>query len=81
MKFVISLYYLCPVVRASLVLVNMESEVFVSMINIKITFDFLTLNFRKEGFKNLEKVCRYVFRNTAEILRKFQKNFETEDSK
>ncbi len=74
MKFVISLYYLCSVVHSGLFLVNI-SEMFVSMIYIKITFDFLTLNFRKE------EICRYVFRNSAEVLRKLQKNFEIEDSK
>ncbi len=59
----------------------MKSEVFASMIYIKITFDFHTLNFRKEGFENLEKICCYVFQNSAEILRKLPKNFDIEDSK
>ncbi len=58
----ISLYYLYSVVHSGLV----ESEVFAGMVYIKITFDFPTPNFRKEGFKNLEKICRYVFQNSAE---------------
>ncbi len=59
MKFVISLYYPCSVFHSGFVLVNMESEVFESMVYIKITFDFDTLNFRKKGFENLEKICKY----------------------
>ncbi len=81
MKFVISLYYLCWDVHSGLVQVNMESEVFASMVYMKITFDFHTLNLRKEGFENLEKICRYLFQNSAEILKKLPKNFEIEDSK
>ncbi len=73
-KFVISLYYLCSVVHSDLIFVNMESDVFA------ITFDFHTLNFRKKGFENLKKICKYVFWNSAGILRKLTKNFETEDS-
>ncbi len=56
------------VVHSGLVLVNMESDVFASMVYIQIIFDFHALNFKKEGFENLEKICRYLF---FEILLKF----------
>ncbi len=54
---------------------------FASMVYMKITVDFHTLNFRKEEFENFEKICSYVFQNSAEILKKPPKNFEIEDSK
>ncbi len=84
MKFVMSLYYLHSVVQ----LFNLvffwsiwNQKCLQCMVYIKITFDSHTLNFRKERFENLEKICRYVFQNYVEILKKLPKNFEIGDSK
>ncbi len=34
-------------------------------------------NLRKKGFENFKKICMYLFQNSGENFRKFQKYFKT----